>query len=700
MPTTHGFSILKKVLRGTVLLLIFCLLLAGTGPGAYAQARNAQNDTGFTKVIVQLKIPGLKGLTNESRKHKAIWPGKSFNAKGLQADEKLEKAIQRVTDDVLFKLNGTAYKLNRRYVSLPYMAMDVSPEAMEKMRKMPEVLDIDTDVPRKRRGKGNGANGAASQTTEERKLSSPTLLNNTASLIGADNVWNMGFTGAGWFVAVVDCGMLTTHEMFAGKTIYEKCYSVESECPNGLTEMYAPGAAVQQGVDCSYYPDDYSNHGTWTTAVATGSSASLTGIAPDADILAIQVCSVDTPSDCILDYASDVTSALDFVYASRGCLPIAAVNLSIGYDPTDSEQITPGGITLMTAAIDNLRAVGIPVIAATGNRSKCNEILFPAMDDGTIAVGASTDSDIRWVDHSSYGSDYSSAQNLFAPGKSIYTANGTGTTAYYTAPNGTSMAAPHVTGAWTLIKQAWPAASVDDIIAAFENTGLNINACSGSSPRIRVDDALDSVRYISLVRPYGTESVPRGGSITISWNTGPAVSGDVTLVAVSQDVSYFIEMTHPYNGSPYTWTIPANFPLYSQTKIQVRQGSLYGESQPFSVGGIDVTSPTAGRTWRSGNTYTISWTSQGLDGNIRIYALEQPHTATPYPKASNSSYFAGINITTSYPVSAGSYSWTIPQSTDSGSYKIEIRQDKVKGYSPVFNILGDIIFEIPDKVID
>ncbi len=47
------------------------------------------------------------------------------------------------------------------------------------------------------------------------------MLDDSASLIGASAAWDWGFTGAGWYVAVLDTGIRKTHEMFAGKTILE-----------------------------------------------------------------------------------------------------------------------------------------------------------------------------------------------------------------------------------------------------------------------------------------------------------------------------------------------------------------------------------------------------------------------------------------------------------------------------------------------
>ena len=61
--------------------------------------------------------------------------------------------------------------------------------------------------------------------------------------IGANEAWNMGFTGDGWYIAVIDCGLRTSHKMFAAKDIVEQCYPVESECPNNQTTIEIPSSS-------------------------------------------------------------------------------------------------------------------------------------------------------------------------------------------------------------------------------------------------------------------------------------------------------------------------------------------------------------------------------------------------------------------------------------------------------------------------
>jgi subtilisin family serine protease len=56
---------------------------------------------------------------------------------------------------------------------------------------------------------------------------------------------------------------------------------------------------------------------------------------------------------------------------------------------------------------------------------------------------------------------------------------------------GTSMATPHVTGAWAVFKSAQPAATVEQTLAAFRATGKSVTDSRNgiSTPRIQLNAA-------------------------------------------------------------------------------------------------------------------------------------------------------------------------------------------------------------------
>ncbi|PJA39131.1 hypothetical protein CO179_05820, partial [candidate division WWE3 bacterium CG_4_9_14_3_um_filter_39_7] len=69
----------------------------------------------------------------------------------------------------------------------------------------------------------------------------------------------------------------------------------------------------------------------------------------------------------------------------------------------------------------------------------------------------------------------------------------------YTLKSGTSMATPHVAGAWALLKSRFPSASVSTVLSALVNTGTQIYDSRNALtfPRIDVDNALTSINDLA-----------------------------------------------------------------------------------------------------------------------------------------------------------------------------------------------------------
>lgn len=89
-------------------------------------------------------------------------------------------------------------------------------------------------------------------------------------------------------------------------------------------------------------------------------------------------------------------------------------------------------------------------------------------------------------------SNSSAYLKLLAPGSSINSSIPGGEFAYF---NGTSMAAPHVAGAWAVVKSKYPNASVDEILAALTNYGQAVTDTRNNitKPRLRLSSAIGGV---------------------------------------------------------------------------------------------------------------------------------------------------------------------------------------------------------------
>jgi subtilisin family serine protease len=220
------------------------------------------------------------------------------------------------------------------------------------------------------------------------------------------------------------------------------------------------------------------------------------GVAPGASIIAIQVGSQltsaacgDAGSPCVVIQDSDALGALDYVADTLAdTWNVAAVNLSFGSSTTwSSEASCDAQNAAYKTAIDGLRALGVATVAAAGNGSITTGIAAPACVSSAIAAGASLDTgDTVWVKSNS-----GPPLDLLAPGTNIRSALPGGG---FASRNGTSMATPHVTGAFAALRQADPAASVSTLLAALEESGVPIidNRNTLVRPRIQVDDAVRS----------------------------------------------------------------------------------------------------------------------------------------------------------------------------------------------------------------
>ena len=121
----------------------------------------------------------------------------------------------------------------------------------------------------------------------EDRLNAPTLQQSIPG-IGADIAHDADITGNGVAIAILDTGVQSTHVNFGGRVVAEACfssnfpgYNATSLCPNGQETQFGPGAAEPCNDQCS--------HGTHVASIAAGDDDVVSGVAPDADVIAVQV---------------------------------------------------------------------------------------------------------------------------------------------------------------------------------------------------------------------------------------------------------------------------------------------------------------------------------------------------------------------------------------------------------------------------
>jgi hypothetical protein len=424
------------------------------------------------RVLVELRLPSPH-----------IPEGELTNATTILSQR---QSIAARTTAVLSRLPARARPALRRFQTVPFVALEVTPEER---------------------------NALASDADVERVLDDVLLfpvLTHSAPLVEADQAWNAGYDGTGTVIAVLDTGVDKTHPFLAGKVVEEACFSKtepgisQTLCPNGLDQQLGAGAAIPCTLENCF-------HGTHVAGIAAGNDPSaspepIAGVAKGARVFAIQVFTkvIDPAScgtgvaPCIGAFSSDVIAGLERVYAVAlgGTRNIAAVNMSLGgalfTSPCNSEPYKP--------IIDNLRSIGVATVVASGNSGIPFAISSPGCISSAVSVGSTNLNDVV-----SDFSNVASFLSLLAPGESI-TSSITGGT--YAAESGTSMATPHVAGAWAVLHQAAPGASVTQILASLRNTGLPIRDgrfLGGSTiPRIRLLRALAT--FVPVTNPAPTIS--------------------------------------------------------------------------------------------------------------------------------------------------------------------------------------------------
>ncbi|WP_166427580.1 S8 family peptidase [Nonomuraea mesophila] len=337
------------------------------------------------------------------------------------------------------------------------------------------------------------------------KLNEPSLVE-SVPLIGADQAHDSGVDGKGTAVAILDSGIDTDHPAFGRRIVAEACFSAADPadgstplCPNGSEFDIGDGAADAESTACMkdapqpQYGLCY--HGTHVAGIAAGQRTAefaADGVAPKARIVPVQVFSRFENSSycsgrpvCILAYDSSILTGMTYVGLLTDTYNVASVNLSLGGGEYTTACDTGDGADFK-AEVDSLLTKGVATVVASGNAGLDASVSWPACVSNTVAVGA-TDKQDAVAAFSNRGT----LIDVYAPGVSITGAIAGNT---YATLNGTSMAAPHVAGAFALLHQQRRDAPVDGLLATLKNTGKPITYDSGgtkvTTPRIDVWAAL------------------------------------------------------------------------------------------------------------------------------------------------------------------------------------------------------------------
>jgi serine protease AprX len=281
------------------------------------------------------------------------------------------------------------------------------------------------------------------------------LLDIATQEVGARTANEMGYTGKGIGIAVLDTGVYPHPDLIRPK--------------NRII-------AFKDFINNREGPYDDNGHGTFVAGVAAGNGYSsggrYAGVAPEANIIGVKVMDKDGEGN-----ASKIVAGMQWVLDHKEEYNIKVMCLSIGSQATGSVKNDP--LVVASSALWNK---GIFVAAAAGNAGpKQRTITTPGVCPSIVTVGAVDDK--RTVDPSDdVVAEFSSRgptrgrvakPDVVAPGVGVISLNtdrnySSGSRLYsmekaYATMSGTSVAAPVVAGIAALLLEKHPEYTPDDI---------------------------------------------------------------------------------------------------------------------------------------------------------------------------------------------------------------------------------------------
>jgi subtilisin family serine protease len=320
------------------------------------------------------------------------------------------------------------------------------------------------------------------------------LLDKTPQLIGAPQVWGqtLATAGQGMKIGIIDDGLDQTHPFFnpAG-------FTYPAGFPKGNTAYATPKVIVARTFAAASNTWKYartpfdpvnSDHATHvagiaagdhgTTANFNGAKLTVSGIAPDAYLGNYKVLTVPTAEFGLDGNSPEIAAGIE--QAVKDGMDV--INLSIGEPEVEPSR------DIVVQAIDAAADAGVVPVIASGNsfdEAGRGGINSPANAPQAISVAASSEggaggpADViaGFSDSAPTPISLQFKPDLTAPGEDVLSS---------IPPNdwdrwsGTSMAAPHVSGAAAVLKQRHPTWTVQQVKSALATTGDPVHPAGGS----------------------------------------------------------------------------------------------------------------------------------------------------------------------------------------------------------------------------
>jgi subtilisin family serine protease len=307
--------------------------------------------------------------------------------------------------------------------------------------------------------------------------------------IYAPTAWNVSMGSSTVVVADIDTGVDYWHPDL-GANIWQNPNEVGGtpgvdDDGNGYVDDYC-GINLTANGNRPGNPNDDNGHGTHTagTMAAVGNNGiGVTGVCQTAEIMACKFLdSTGHGTD------SNAIKCINYIiWEKQHGVNVVAANNSWGSGTYNQS---------LHDAINAAANAGIVFVCAAGNDGKSNDTtpVYPATYDcANIISVANVESHNRLAFHSDWG--YNSV-DLAAPGCDVLSTVPTSSDpSGYAYMSGTSMAAPHVTGAIALCAAAFPS---DTMAQRMNRVLTTTNAFSSLSSKVHTGGVLDVARAVGL----------------------------------------------------------------------------------------------------------------------------------------------------------------------------------------------------------
>lgn len=364
------------------------------------------------------------------------------------------------------------------------------------------------------------------------------------------NFLNLKGNSQNVYVAVLDTGIYSSHEVFKGQNTADRIDFTYSK--NLLSEPYTTNVVDDNG------------HGTNVAGLVAECTPNTVKIVP------LKI--MDSSGNGLL---STVYKGIDAVYRN-----VDVINISLG---SKVEQMSPQSKRDFDSFLRKVKEAGVVVCCAAGNKG-ISPIEYPAAS--THALGVSSVGETKTK--SSF-SNYGSGTDYAMPGEDIEVPDYSGVDSYAIG-SGTSYSSPLLAAAAALIKSENPGCSYDQVIEIFntniEDLGsdgkdnyygygmVNFNTAKFLNPVIVSANAINTTwKKTNLVNIKAVSSQKITNYAITKSNVMPTNS---EWIAAGNSNTLIASLETDYNGTNYIW-------------IKDSSGKI--TSQSIDVGFIDTTSP-------------------------------------------------------------------------------------------------------------